>query len=117
MNSIYLIGRLTRTCRLTYTDETARANFTLAVDGYSPGQVSYIPITCFGKTAVNVAEYTVKGHLVCAEGRITSGKYVNDAGEMVSTIDVIASRITFLSRPKTADTRSDETALDTTDAA
>ena len=62
---------------------------TLAVDGYGTQPTSWIPVTCFGRTAELVAEYTDKGHLVAIEGRITSGKYTNDAGETIFTLDVI----------------------------
>ena len=103
-NSLILIGRLTRACRLQYSGEKARANFTIAVDGNAPEQVSYIPITVFGKTAEAVAEYTDKGHLVSVEGRISSGKYTNDAGETVYTLDVIAARVGFISKPRNATT-------------
>ncbi len=65
---------------------------------------TYIPISCFGRLAENVAEYTDKGHLVAIEGRITSGKYTNDQGETVYTLDIIANSVKFLKAPKTATT-------------
>ena len=77
---------------------------------------TYIPITCFGKLAENVAEHTDKGHLVAVEGRITSGKYVNDNAETIYTIDIIANRVEFLSRPRTATTTSDTDNSDSTAA-
>ena len=107
MNSIHLIGRLTKTPRLTITStDKTRVNFTLAVDGTN-GTPDYVPITCFSKLAENVAEYTDKGHLVAVEGRISSGKYVNDAGETVYTLDVIANRVEFLKAPKATTTTPD----------
>ena len=99
MNNTQLIGRLAKTARLTGTGDKARANFTLAVDGYGTQPTSWIPITCFGRTAENVAEYTDKGHLVAIDGRITSGRYTNDAGETVYTLDVIANQVEFLKSP------------------
>ena len=103
-NSLVLVGRLTRTATLKYTGDKARANFTLAVDGNGTGNTSYVPITCFGRTAEAVHEYTDKGHLVSVEGRISSGKYTNDAGETVYTLDVIAARVGFISKPRNATT-------------
>ena len=104
MNSIHLIGRMTKAPRLTITStDKTRVNFTLAVDGAN-GTPDYVPVTCFSKLAENVAEYTDKGHLVAVEGRISSGKYTNDAGETVYTLDVIATRITFLRAPKATTT-------------
>ena len=104
MNSIHLIGRLTKAPRFTITStDKARVNFTLAIDGTN-GTPDYVPVTCFGKLAENVAEYTDKGHLVAVEGRISSGKYTNDAGETVYTLDVIAARVGFISKPRNATT-------------
>ena len=104
MNSIHLIGRLTKAPRLTITStDTTRVNFTLAVDGAN-GTPDYVPVTCFGKLAENVAEYTDKGHLVAVEGRISSGKYVNDAGETIYTLDILGNRVTFLKSPRATST-------------
>ena len=83
MNLVTLTGRLARPATVRFNGDKPRANFTLAVDGYTPDQVAWIPVTCFGRTAELVAEYTDKGHLVAIEGRITSGKYTNDNGETV----------------------------------
>ena len=104
MNNLVISGRLARPATLRNTGDKARATFTLAVDGYGAQPTSWIPVTCFGKTAENVAEYTDKGHLVAIEGRITSGKYVDDEGVTIYTLDVIANRVEFLGRPKSATT-------------
>lgn len=116
MNNLILSGRLTRPAVMRTTGDRARATFTLAVDnGTSP--TSFIPVTCFGRTAELVVEHTDKGHLIGIEGRITSGKYVNDAGETVYTLDIIANRVEFLSRPRTTTTTPDTVEHDETEAA
>ena len=60
-----------------------------------------------------LAEYTDKCHLISVEGRVSSGKYTNDAGETVYTMDVAVARCDFLARPKgtvnTPNTIDDET--------
>ena len=112
MNNLNITGRLVRPATIRNTGEKARANFTLAVDGYGTTPTSFIPVTCFGRTAELVAEHTDKGHLIAIEGRITSGKYVNDNGETIYTLDVIANRVEFLSRPKTATTTPDTVEVD-----
>ena len=100
MNTVHLIGRMTKAPRYTVTsNDKSRVNFTLAIDGTN-GTPDYVPVTCFGKLADSVAEYTDKGHLVAVEGRIASGKYTNDTGETVYTLDVIGNRVTFLKAPK-----------------
>lgn len=115
-NIAILTGRLTRAARLTSSGDRARANFTLAVDDIAD-KVNFLPIVAFGKLAENVAEYTDKGHLVTVEARITSGKYVNDAGETVYTLDLIANRVTFLAKPRTATTTPESADGDENEAA
>ncbi len=105
-NQTVLIGRLTRPAVLKYTGDKARATFTIAIDGMND-KTDFVPITAFGKLAENVAEYTDKGHLVSVEGRISSGKYTNDAGDTVYTLDILANRISFLAKPRTATTTPD----------
>ena len=117
MNNLIISGRLVRPATMRNTGDKARANFTLAVDGYANSPSSFIPITCFGRTAELVNEYTDKGHLIAVEGRITSGRYTNDAGETVYALDVIAHRVEFLSRPKNATTTPDTVDADETEAA
>ena len=121
MNSTHLVGRLTKAPILTVTSsDKARVSFTLAVDGYN-NTTDFLRVTCFGKLAENVAEYTDKGHLVSVEGRISSGKYTNDAGETVYTLDVIAARVGFISKPRNAITTPEnvdpDNATDDTEAA
>jgi single-stranded DNA-binding protein len=104
MNNTQHIGRLVKAPRFTISNgDKARANFTVAVDGYND-TTSYIPIACFGKLAENVAEYTDKAQLVAVEGRIASGKHTNDQSETVYTLDIIANNVKFLKAPRSATT-------------
>ena len=117
MNNLNITGRLVRQATLRNNGDKARANFTLAVDGYGNTPTSFIPVTCFGRTAELVAEYTDKGHLIGIEGRITSGKYVNDNGETIYTLDVIANRVEFLKAPRSATTTPESVDADEIEAA
>ena len=111
MNQLSLVGRIVRTPILR--DGTKpRVNFTIAVDRAGEG-TDWIPCVAWGPTATAIAEYTDKGHLVAIEGRLSTGKYTNDAGETVYTMDVAIARCDFLARPKgtvnTPDSIDDET--------
>ena len=104
MNSVALIGRLTRDPEVRYgaATQTAVARFTIAVDrqrGNREGEqtADFIGIVCFGKTAELVEKYIGKGRLVGITGRIQTGSYEKD-GRKVYTTDVIADRVEFLDR-------------------
>ena len=112
MNQLSLVGRIVRTPILREGSAKPRVNFTIAVDRNGEG-TDWIPCVAWGPTATAIAEYTDKGHLVALEGRLSTGKYTNDAGETVYTMDVAIARCDFLARPKgtvnTPDTIDDET--------
>ena len=49
VNNLNITGRLARPATLRNNGDKARANFTLAVDGYGTTPTSFIPVTCFGR--------------------------------------------------------------------
>ena len=103
MNTVGLIGRLTRDPETRYTqDGTACARFSVAIDrgkdknGNDRG-ADFPNVVCFGKTAELVEKYCYKGMLVGVTGRLQIGSYEKD-GHKVYTTDVLAERVEFLSR-------------------
>lgn len=102
MNSVCLIGRLTRDPDVRYGSEsqTAVARFSIAIDRgrdrSGEKQTDFPNIVCFGKTAELVEKYVHKGRLVGIQGRIQTGSYVNKDGQKVYTTDVVADRVEFL---------------------
>ena len=102
MNSVILIGRLTKDPELSYTpnNNLAICKFTLAVDrpkkdGQDQG-ADFIRITVFGRQAETSDRYLSKGRQAAVQGRIQTGSYKNQKGDTVYTTDVIADRVEFL---------------------
>lgn len=108
MNSVILIGRLTRDPELSYTPntQTAACRITLAVDrpkhnGDAQGadyvrSADFIRITVWGRQAETCDRYLSKGRQIAVMGRIQTGSYKNCNGETVYTTDVVAERVEFL---------------------
>lgn len=100
MNSVALIGRLTKDPEIRYMPESqnAVATFTMAVDRpfSKEKQADFIRTTVFGKTAENCEKYLSKGKLVGVSGRIQTGSYKNKEGATVYTTEVVADRVEFL---------------------
>ena len=101
MNSVLLIGRLTKDPDVNYSQSgDAWARFSIAIDrgkdknGNSRG-ADFPNIVCFGRTAELVKQYLAKGRLVAIEGRIQTGSYEKD-GKKYYTTDVLATRVQFL---------------------
>ena len=102
MNSVVLIGRLTRDPEVRYTSQSQMAvcSFTIAIDRPSrqgeERKADFPRITVFGKQAENCEKFLKKGRLVGIQGRIQTGSYTNRDGVTVYTTDVIADRVEFL---------------------
>lgn len=102
MNSVVLIGRLTRDPEVRYTSGTQMAvcTFTIAIDrpvrAGGEKQTDFPRVTVFGKQAENCERFLAKGRLVGVQGRLQTGSYTNKDGATVYTTDVVADRVEFL---------------------
>lgn len=101
MNSVTLIGRLTKDIEVRYTSsQMAVASFTVAVDRPvkkgEEKQADFPRVTAFGKTAEFLSKKTGKGKRIAVEGRIQTGSYKNQKGDTVYTTDVIANRVEII---------------------
>ena len=110
MNSVNLIGRITRDPELRYTQsQMAVCTFTLAVDkGLSRDKrqemesagkptADFPRIMVFGKMAESTSTYLSKGSQCAVIGRIQTGSYQDrETGKTIYTTDIIADRVEFL---------------------
>ena len=101
MNSVSLVGRLTRDPDVRYTGEQlAVARFTVAVERApsknAEKQADFISCVAFGKSAEFVEKYFSKGKPIGIQGRIQTGSYTNKEGQKVYTTDVVAERVEFV---------------------
>jgi len=102
MNSVVLIGRLTRDPEVRYTSgsQMAVCTFSIAIDRPArqgeERKTDFPRITVFGKQAENCERFLKKGRLVGVQGRLQTGSYTNKDGATVYTTDVVADRVEFL---------------------
>ncbi|WP_103013518.1 single-stranded DNA-binding protein [Clostridioides difficile] len=106
MNSVILIGRLTKDPELKYIpgSGTVVSTFTIAVDrDYikkdGTKETDFIPIEVMGKLAEICANNLGKGRLVAVEGSIGVNSYEKD-GEKRTYTKVHANKIKFLDYKK-----------------
>lgn len=105
MNSVQLIGRITKDLEVRYTQsQMAVTSFTLAVDRPvkkgEEKQADFIRCTVFGKQAEMLEKWARKGNRIAIEGRIQTGSYQNKNGDTVYTTDVIANRVEIIDWPE-----------------
>ena len=125
MNSVSLMGRLTRDPELRYTANTQMANarFVVAVNrklskekrqeaennGYPTAD--FISCMAWGKTAENIGNYFKKGNRIAITGHIQTGSYEKD-GQRVYTTDVVVDSFDFVESNKDNNSNQENTAQD-----
>lgn len=94
LNTLALIGRVTRDAELRYTSTgTALSSFTIAVNrSVKKGdqwtdEASFIDLTVWGKTAENLNKYLVKGTQVAVQGSLEQQRWEKD-GQKFSKLAV-----------------------------
>jgi single-strand DNA-binding protein len=110
LNKVLLIGNLTRPPELRYTPSGAAvADMRMAVSrnyttqsGEKRDETAFLTVIAWGKTAENCSEYLDKGSQIFVEGRIQTRDWEGKDGQKRSATEIVAERIQFLSRLKSA---------------
>jgi len=110
LNKVFLIGNLTRPPELRYTPSgTAVADVRLAVNrnyttqgGEKREETCFLTVVVWGKQAEACGEYLDKGSPILVEGRLQTREWEGKDGQKRTVIEVVAERVQFLGRGKTA---------------
>ena len=102
LNSICLVGRLTKDVDLRYTpSNVAVATFTLAVNRTFKNEngdreADFINCVMWRQQAENLASWAKKGALIGITGRIQTRSYDNQQGQRVYVTEVVAEQFQLL---------------------
>lgn len=102
INSVVLVGRLTKDPDLRYTPAgNAVVAFTVAVSRKFTNQqgdreTDFISCVAWRSQAENIANYLKKGSLIGVEGRLQTRTYENTEGKRVYVTEVLAESVQFL---------------------
>ena len=106
INSVTIIGRLTRNAELKYTTTgTAICNFSVALNKrYGSGDqkkesVHFFNIVLWGKAGEALSQYLTKGKQVGITGELDQQRWEKD-GQQHSQVKITAKTVQFLSNPK-----------------
>lgn len=108
LNSVVIIGRLTRDVELKYTPGgvsvckfSVACNDSYTKDGQKKESVNFFDITVWNKQAENCSKYLKKGSQICIHGKLKNNRWVdNSTGKQVSKIEIEAISIQFLNTVK-----------------
>lgn len=111
MNSVQLVGRLTRDPEVRYSaGGHSIARFSLAVDRRfksEDGPTADFPnCIAFGKTAEFIEKYFRQGMRIGLQGRIQTGSYTNQDGVKVYTTDIVVENCEFVESKGTQSQKS-----------
>ena len=102
MNTVNLIGRLTKDIELRYTTSgKAVGSFSLAVtrqfkNENGERESDFFNCVIWGKSAENLANFTGKGAQIGVNGRLQTRNYENQQGQRVYVTEVVVDNFTFL---------------------
>ena len=111
MNTVNLIGRLTKEPELKKTDEgLSVCNFTLAIDDTHSREdrADFMRVTVYGSQADNCQKYLRKGFLAGVSGRVRSDSYKDSEGITRYPVSIVADRTQFLQWPDKEEARVNE---------
>ena len=106
MNTVQLIGRLTKDPELRFTQNgKAVLSFSLAVERTYRGksgekEVDFIRCQVWGKTAENIAEFLSKGSRIAVVGSIQVRKYTDKQNIKREFTEVVCNSVQFLDSAK-----------------
>lgn len=102
MNSVQLIGRLTRDPELRSVagvKELCRMRVAVPRPD-SEAQPVYVDVVCFDGQASACADHLAKGHRIGIEGRLDYSEWEVEDGSKRSRHEVVARRVNFLDTPQ-----------------
>lgn len=96
MNTVALVGRLTKDPEVRTNNDLTIARYTLAVDRRGKDEpADFIRCVAFGKTAQFAEKYLSKGSQIGVTGSIRTGSYKDKNGNTVYTTEVVIDNHTF----------------------
>jgi len=118
LNSVNIMGNLTRDPELKYTNSgKSVCNLSIANNRvYSKGtekvtEVSYFDVEVWGAVAENCAKYLSKGSGIIVEGRLRQERWEKD-GKTQSRVRISANNIHFMPRKGDAPARQSDPDID-----
>ena len=108
MNSVAIVGRITREVEIRYgQNQTAVCGFNVAVNRHyknAQGQydADFIPCVAIGTSAEFMGKYVRKGDLLSITGRIQTRTYQDQNGQNRAVTEVVVDKVNHLS-PKPVD--------------
>lgn len=107
INTVVLVGRLTRDAQLKYTNNgLAITELSIAVNSQRKqgdqwvDEANFFDVTAFGRQGEAIQRYLVKGKQVGVEGRLKQDRWQNQEGQNRSKVTIVANNVMLLGDPR-----------------
>lgn len=113
MNSINLIGRLTKDLEIKKTQNgNSFVNFTIAINrtytsASGEREADFINCVAWNKTAENMFTYLGKGSLIGIEGKLQTRNYEDNNGKRIYVTEILVSNVEFLENKQSNNNQND----------
>ena len=102
MNTVTLIGNLTKDPEMRGNGETKVCRMRLADSNGAKNDPVYIDVAAFGRQAETCQRYLTKGRAVAISGRLRFREWEAEGGGKRSAHSIAADRVDFLSGARSA---------------
>lgn len=113
MNSINLIGRLTKDLEIKKTQNgNSFVNFTIAINrtytsASGEREADFINCVAWNKTAENMFTYLGKGSLIGIEGKLQTRNYEDNNGKRIYVTEILVNNVEFLENKQSNNNQND----------
>ncbi|WP_051622772.1 single-stranded DNA-binding protein [Mycoplasmopsis primatum] len=110
MNKVLLVGRIANDVKSgTTKSEIKYAKTSIALNNHSNNHTDFVNLVAWNKNAEFMARFIKKGMLVSIEGQLSTNKYKNESGAVVSHTNVSIDNITLLEPKSIRDKKLEKT--------
>lgn len=103
MNTIQLIGRITKTPELKVTNSGKNVTTICVATPSGKDETAFIDCVAWNKTAEVICQYLEKGNRVGVTGQLQTRNYEDKNGNKRTAVEVLVREIDFLEPKKEAD--------------
>lgn len=101
MNSVNLMGRITKDLEIENYGDTNVLKFNIAINRMGKkDEVDFIPCTAFNKTAENIKKFFGRGNLIGITGRLQVNQFKDKDGNNRTSTTVIVESFSFCGEAK-----------------
>lgn len=95
INSVTIAGYLGKDPQINYYNESVKATFSVAINYVVKGEekTHWIPVECWGHSALFVSNYVKKGQFVVVMGRLEQSVWETENNEKKARIYIYATQV------------------------